>query len=733
MEKHWLKSYPEGVPHEIQPEQYRSLTQLLEESFKKNASRPFSVCMERWMTYGQLDDLSAALGAWLQAQGLEPGARVAIMLPNIPQFAVTMAAVLRAGYTCVNVNPLYTARELEHQLKDSGATVIVILENFAKTLEEVIDRTPIKRVVMASMGDLLGFWFGNWITFAVRHLAKMVPRLQAAAVRRAHGHDVQSCHRTGHLDAAEANARRHWIRWPSCNTPAGPRGCPKGAELTHRNIVAAILQAEAWFTPALKRIGDVSKSNSIAALPLYHIFALTLCLLAIRWGSHLTLIPNPRDFGKFVEVLKKRPFHLFPAVNTLFNALLQHPQFKSVDFSQLCLSQAGGMAASEGTARQWRQATGCAMVEGWGMSETCAIGTNNVVVSKDFTGTIGLPLPSIEIAIKDDDGNSLLVGESGEICIKGPNVMRGYYEQPAENEKAFTSDGFMRTGDIGIMDDARLHQDRRSQEGHDPRQRLQCLSERTGECDFAVPRRRRMRRDRHSGRETGRGHQGLRRQERPDAVRGRRCEVLPAEPHGLQGAQVRRVPGRPAQDQRGQDLAPGAAVGQIDAAALSVSLSHVGYRRSFRMASRFSSAAGCPANNILFHGQRQTALVDSGYCTHAEQTLALIREALGGRPLDLLLNTHLHSDHCGGNAALQSAYPDVETLIPPGLAAACAQLGPGGADVCADRTAMPALPHRRLARAADRGSIWETGLGRCMPHPGMIRIRSSCSSRSRGS
>jgi long-chain acyl-CoA synthetase len=452
MDKYWLKSYPAGVPHEVHPEQYRSLTQLLEESFKKNASRPFSVCMERWMTYGELDALSAALGAWLQGQGLEPGARVAIMLPNIPQFAVTMAAVLRAGYTCVNVNPLYTARELEHQLKDSGATAIVILENFARTLEEAIERTPVKHVVVASMGDLLGFWFGNWITFAVRHLAKMVP---AYKLPLSDGRKVTPFNR------AIAEGTKMALK-PTPQTldslaflqyTGGTTGRSKGAELTQRNIVAAILQAEAWFTPALKRIGDVSKSNTVAALPLYHIFALTVCLLAIRWGSYLTLIPNPRDFGKFIEVLKKRPFHLFPAVNTLFNALLQHPQFKSIDFSQLCLSQAGGMAASEGTARNWQQTTGCAMVEGWGMSETCAIGTNNVVVSKDFTGTIGLPLPGIEIAIKDDDGNSLPFGQPGEICIKGPNVMRGYYRQPVETEQAFTRDGFLRTGDIGIMDE----------------------------------------------------------------------------------------------------------------------------------------------------------------------------------------------------------------------------------------------------------------------------------------
>ena len=452
MDKYWLKNYPEGVPHEIQPEQYRSLTQLLEESFKKNAAKPFSVCMERWMSYGQLDDLSAAMGAWLQAQGLEPGARVAIMLPNVPQFTVTMAGVLRAGYTCVNVNPLYTARELEHQLKDSGATAIVILENFARTLEEVIERTPIRHVVVASMGDLLGFWFGSWITFAVRHLAKMVP---AYKLPLAGGLKVTAFNRA----IAEGTSLPLKASAQTLDSVAflqytgGTTGLSKGAVLTHRNIVAAILQAEAWFTPALKRIGDVSKTNSIAALPLYHIFALTLSLLAIRWGSHMTLIPNPRDFGKFVEVLKKRPFHMLPAVNTLFNALLQHPQFKTVDFSQLCVSQAGGMAASEGTARHWQEVTGCPMVEGWGMSETCAIGTNNPVLSKEFSGTIGLPLPSISVAIKDDAGNSLAQGESGEICIRGPNVMTGYYNQQAESASAFTADGYMRTGDIGMMDE----------------------------------------------------------------------------------------------------------------------------------------------------------------------------------------------------------------------------------------------------------------------------------------
>ncbi|MCO5357324.1 AMP-binding protein [Acidovorax kalamii] len=451
MEKIWLKSYPPGVPHDVKPEQYRSVAHLLEESFRKHASSPFSVCMDQWMTYGELERRSAALGAYLQSLGLEPGARVAIMLPNIPQFGVTMAAVLRAGYTCVNVNPLYTARELEHQLKDSGATAIVILENFAHTLADVIDHTAVKHVVMASMGDLLGFWFGKWITFAVRHLAKMVP---AYDLPLSNGRKVVTFKKAlslgEHKSLAPSQATLDSIAF--LQYTGGTTGLSKGAVLTHRNIVAATLQAEAWFTPALSKVGDLSKANSIAALPLYHIFALTLCLLAIRQGSSMTLIPNPRDIPKFVAELKKRPFHMLPAVNTLFNALLQNPQFKTLDFSHLCVSQAGGMAASEGTAKQWQKVTGSTMIEGWGMSETCAIGTNNPVISTTFSGNIGLPLPGIDIAIKDDEGNSLPQGESGEICIRGPNVMAGYYNQPEENAKAFTPDGFMRTGDIGIMD-----------------------------------------------------------------------------------------------------------------------------------------------------------------------------------------------------------------------------------------------------------------------------------------
>ncbi len=363
MDKVWLNNYPANVAHEIDVNAYGSLTQLLEESFKKHADNPFSVCMERWMSYRELGQLSGALGAWLQAQGLKPGARVAIMLPNIPQFAVTMAAVLRAGYTCVNVNPLYTPRELEHQLKDSGATAIVILENFARTLQEVVARTQIQHVVLAHMGDLLGAVYGRVVNFMVRRVKKLVPAYQLPR---------NGTLRVTLFNQALADGQGRSLQ-PTASTldsiaflqyTGGTTGLSKGAILTHRNIVAATLQAEAWFSPALAKVGEARKINSIAALPLYHIFALTLCLMGIRLGSHMTLVPNPRDFAGFIETLKKRPFHLLPAVNTLFNSLLLQPTFKTIDFSSLCVTQAGGMAASEGTAKRWLEATGSAMVEG---------------------------------------------------------------------------------------------------------------------------------------------------------------------------------------------------------------------------------------------------------------------------------------------------------------------------------------------------------------------------------
>ena len=450
MEKIWLQSYPPGVPHAIDASQYGCLNELFEDSFRQHAQRPVTVCMERWMSYAQLDQMSQALGAYLQSLGLTENARVAIMLPNLPQFPITMAGVLRAGYTCVNVNPLYTARELEHQLRDSGAEAIVILENFAHVLEEVIDRTPVKHVVVASMGELLGWWYGRWLTFAVRHLAKMVPRYRLPLEGRTIVPFKQALKSGRSLRLQRPTLTHDSIAF--LQYTGGTTGLSKGAILTHGNVIAATLQAEAWFTPALTKLGDVGRANHIMALPLYHIFALTLMLLVLRHGSHATLIPNPRDIGKFIEVLKSRPFHFLPAVNTLFNGLLNHPRFKQVDCSHLVLSQAGGMAALEATARQWKAVTKSPMIEGWGMSETCAIGTNNPVTSTEFTGSIGLPLPSIDIAIKDDEGRDLAPGSPGEICIRGPNVTPGYYQKPEENAKVFTADGYMRTGDIGIMD-----------------------------------------------------------------------------------------------------------------------------------------------------------------------------------------------------------------------------------------------------------------------------------------
>jgi len=446
-ERVWLDSYPEGVPADIDASQYDSLVGLMADSFAKHANRTAYSYMGQDISYSRTDVTSQALAAYFQSLGLEKGDRVAIMMPNVPQYPVAVAAILRAGLVVVNVNPLYTPRELEHQLKDSGAKAIVIIENFAITLQKCLVDTQVKHVVLCAMGDMLSWPQGALVNFVVRNVKNLVPSFDLPGANR--------------FNAALSLSQGAQLQEPDLGPEdlavlqytGGTTGLSKGAVLTHRNIVAAILQAETWFAPALERLPDLRKVNSIAALPLYHIFALTLCFLAIRQGSHMTLVPNPRDFGKFIETLKKRPFHMLPGVNTLFNALMQHPLFKSVDFSNLCLTQAGGMAASEGTARAWQAATGSAMIEGWGMSETCAIGTNNPVTRTSFSGNIGLPLPSIELAIKDDAGNSLPQGESGEICIRGPNVMVGYYKQEEETRKAFTPDGYMRTGDVGIMDE----------------------------------------------------------------------------------------------------------------------------------------------------------------------------------------------------------------------------------------------------------------------------------------
>ena len=460
MDKPWLNHYPAAVAPTIDPTAYTSMVELMEQSFTRHADLTFCHCLGVRLTYQDLDRQSRHFAAWLQTLGLPIGTRVGLMLPNLPQFPVVMCGVLRAGMVCVNINPLYTASELEHQLSDSGCEVLVILENFAHTLGTVLERTALKTVVMTQLGDMLGPWRGPWLSFAAKHLARMVPKhplsINASAQDPlpssgpAHRVDLSDTLRVGATHAMKAVPLSH-EHTAFLQYTGGTTGLSKGAILSHGNIISATLQAHAWFMPALSKASSPHAINGIAALPLYHIFALTFCFLSIQLGSHLTLIPNPRDIKKFVKVLAERPFHILPGVNTLFNALLQHPDFKRLDFSSLCLTQAGGMAASEHTAAAWVATTGSVMIEGWGMTETCAVGTNNDVLNAAFSGDIGLPLPGIEVVIKDDDGRTLGADTLGEICIKGPNVMRGYYQQAQENAQAFTADGFLRTGDLGAQ------------------------------------------------------------------------------------------------------------------------------------------------------------------------------------------------------------------------------------------------------------------------------------------
>jgi long-chain acyl-CoA synthetase len=448
MDKFWLKSYPAGVPAEIDYTQYRSLVQLLDESFRKFATRNAFACMDKTMTYAELDRLSARLAAWLQSKGLKKGARVALMMPNVLQYPVAIAAVLRAGYTVVNVNPLYTPRELEHQMKDSGAEAIIILENFATTLQPVLARTAIKHIVVASMGDLLGTMKGAVVNFVVRHVKKMVPAYALPnaisfkqALAQAAGMELKPVE-LGHDDIA-------FLQYTG-----GTTGLSKGATLSHRNVLANVLQTEAWMQPALKKEPVVEQLVIVCALPLYHIFALTVCnLIGTRTGAMNILIPNPRDIPGFIKELAKYKVNMFPAVNTLYNGLLNHPDFAKLDFSALKVTNGGGMAVQQAVADKWIKVTGCPIAEGYGLSETSPVATSNPADMTEYSGTIGLPLPSTEIVILDDDGNPVPLGQSGEIAIRGPQVMVGYWNQPEETAKVMTADGFFKSGDVGIMDE----------------------------------------------------------------------------------------------------------------------------------------------------------------------------------------------------------------------------------------------------------------------------------------
>ncbi|MDQ8730669.1 long-chain fatty acid--CoA ligase [Bradyrhizobium sp. LHD-71] len=445
MDRIWLKKYPAGVPADIDPTQYASLPDLLEESFRTYADRKAFICMDKAITFRELDEMSLALGAYLQSKGLAKGARVAIMLPNILQNPVASAAVLRAGYTVVNVNPLYTPRELEHQLKDSGAEAIIIVENFATTLQQVIGKTQIKHVILATMGDLLGFK-GMIVNFVVRRVKKMVPAFSLpqavpfnTALLQGRGMTLKKPMLTGD-DVA-------FLQYTG-----GTTGVSKGATLLHRNIIANVLQNDAWLQPALEGKPKDEQIMIVCALPLYHIFALTACfLLAMRAGGCNLLIPNPRDIPAFIKELKKYQVGSFPAVNTLYNALMQHPEFKDIDFSKLVAANGGGMAVQKAVAENWMKLTGAPIIEGYGLSETSPVLTCNPGNSREYTGSIGIPLPSTYISIRDDDGKEVPLGQPGEICAKGPQVMAGYWNRPEETAQVTTADGFFRTGDIGVM------------------------------------------------------------------------------------------------------------------------------------------------------------------------------------------------------------------------------------------------------------------------------------------
>lgn len=448
MEKIWLKNYPAGVPADINAELYPSLVALMEGAFKKYPQQPAYKMLGRSITFAQIDEASRALAAYFQSLGLERGDRVAIMMPNVMQYPVAVAAVLRAGLVVVNVNPLYTPRELEHQLKDAGAKAIVILENFAATLQQCIANTPVKHVLLASMGEMLGFPKGLIVNYVVRKVKKLVPAFELPgavrfndAVARGRGLSY-TAPKVGPGDVAVLQYT------------GGTTGVSKGAVLLHRNLVANTLQAEAWYQPALKKVPQGEQLMSVCALPLYHIFGFTTnMMLSMHVGGCNILIPNPRDLPAVFKELSKHRFHSLPAVNTLFLAMANHPQFSTVDWSGLVISVGGGMAVQQATAKLWLEKTGCPIVEGYGLSETSPVASCNPTDSTAYTGSIGLPMPSTELCLLDDEGKEVGIGGTGEIAIRGPQVMAGYWQRPDETAKVMTADGYFRTGDIGMVDE----------------------------------------------------------------------------------------------------------------------------------------------------------------------------------------------------------------------------------------------------------------------------------------
>ncbi|WP_156378580.1 MULTISPECIES: long-chain fatty acid--CoA ligase [unclassified Rhizobium] len=446
-EKIWVQSYPASVPAEIAPHAHPSLGALFEASCAKYSERLAFTSMGRSMTFRELEEQSRKVGAWLQSKGLSKGDRVAVMTPNILQNPVTVYGILRAGLTVVNVNPLYTPRELEHQLKDAGAKAIIVLENFAHTVQQVVDRTEVKHVVVCTMGDMLGLK-GHIVNFVVRKVKKLVPAWTIP------GHTS--------FKAMLAEGARQTLK-PVAVSPGdiaflqytgGTTGVSKGAALTHANLLANKQQIALWLEAAFAGQSRPDVLNFVCALPLYHIFALTVnSLMGIALGGHNLLIANPRDIPAFIKELQSFKSHVFPGLNTLFNAMMNNPEFKKIDFSSLMLVLGGGMAVQRPVAERWLQMTGRPITEGYGLSETSPVATVNRLDAREFSGMIGLPLPSTDIEIRDEDGQTLPIGEVGEICIRGPQVMAGYWQRPEETAKVMSADGFFRSGDMGLMNE----------------------------------------------------------------------------------------------------------------------------------------------------------------------------------------------------------------------------------------------------------------------------------------
>ncbi len=447
-ERPWLQAYPPGVPADIDASQYPSLVALLEESFQKHGDKVAYSFLGKEFGFGYVDSVSRALAGYLQSLGLSQGDRVAIMMPNVPQYPVAVAAILRAGYVVVNVNPLYTARELEHQLKDSGSKAIIILENFAATLEACLASTPVQHVVLAAMGDRLGFLKGAIVNYVVRSVKKLVPAFslpQAVRFNDAVAQGARAPMKTPELTPDDVAVLQY---------TGGTTGVSKGAVLLHRNIIANLLQSEAWNAPAMATIPAGEQTTYVCALPLYHIFAFTVnMMLGMRSGAKNILIPNPRDLPAVIKELAQHRIHMFPAVSTLFNGLANHPDFGKVDWSHLKVSLGGGMAVQSAVAQLWLEKTGCAICEGYGLSETSPSASCNPVTSRQFTGTIGVPIPSTWFKLLDDQGHEVAPGQTGEIAIKGPQVMAGYWQRPDETAQVMTADGYFRSGDIGIIDE----------------------------------------------------------------------------------------------------------------------------------------------------------------------------------------------------------------------------------------------------------------------------------------